>query len=170
MPGKVVSLRLPEELLDWATSYAETRGVARSDLLVEGLVSFREDCERGVPEIRQRVREVVEGVGSCPKHAGGHVWSPPGEDVRRRCVHCGEPGRGDDQKGESGHLAAAGAARAALFQAFKAPMQNGTGDAAKAYPAPKGMPPVMAAAAARVREDKSRRDHEANGSGPVRGV
>lgn len=49
---KVLSLRVADDLAEWATAYAETRGVTRQALLEEGLRSFKEDCERGVPEIR----------------------------------------------------------------------------------------------------------------------
>lgn len=76
MPGKVVSLRLPEELLDWATAYAKERGVARSDLLVQGLQSFREDCEAGVPEIRRdRVeRAKAAAAGAVRPASEAEAW------------------------------------------------------------------------------------------------
>jgi hypothetical protein len=49
------------------------------------------------------------------------------------------------------------------FDGFVIPMQNGTGDPAKAWP--KGMPPEMAAKAKAIREDKARRDRaKAKGS------
>lgn len=71
----MVSLRLPEELLEWATGYAESRGVSRTDLLVEGLRSFKEGCERGVPEIRaaepraERAKAVAAVSGGAVKFA-----------------------------------------------------------------------------------------------------
>lgn len=49
--AKVISLRVPEDLLEWADGYARSRNVSRTDLLVSGLRAFRDDCERGVPEI-----------------------------------------------------------------------------------------------------------------------
>lgn len=124
----MVSLRLPDDLLEWSTEYAKSRGVSRTDLLIQGLRQFKTDCERGVPEIRQRAAEQVQrGNGECPKWQGGHVWASPAEDPRRRCIHCGKAGRGDTTKGEDSNLAEQGALRAAFFSTLKAPMENGTG-------------------------------------------
>lgn len=134
MAAKMVSLRLPEELAAWAEAYAAQRGVSRTDLLIEGLVSFREDCERGVPEIREQIREVVRGVGDCPKSDGGHVFRSHAEDSERRCRHCGLAGRlsrPNDKavKETPNHLDQATAARAALFAGLKPRMVNGSGKA-----------------------------------------
>lgn len=120
--AKVVSLRLDDELLEWATTYAESRGVSRTDLLIEGLRNFREDCERGVPEVRRAAREraqAIRGVGECPKSPRGHEWSS-GES--RACVHCGRCGRDNVVAGESGgFFAEATMARAELFSGLRAP-------------------------------------------------
>jgi hypothetical protein len=133
MATKVLSLRVSEDLADWADGYAKARGVTRQALLEEGLRSFREDCERGVPEIKARARDVAsKGVGECPKNANGHVWAPPTLDPRRPCIHCGTPGRGDARTDEQGNLSKVAAARAAFFQTLRPPMQNGTGDPKKA--------------------------------------
>lgn len=124
----VVSLRLPPHLLQWATEYAKSRGVSRTDLLIEGLESFKEDCDRGVPEIRAHARKAAQGgVGRCPKNDSGHVWASARLDPRRRCVHCGTPGRGDATKDEGGNLAEETARRAAFFSRLQPSMQNGTG-------------------------------------------
>lgn len=123
----VVSLRLPAHLLSWATEYAKSRGVSRTDLLVEGLESFKEDCDRGVPEIRARSRRQAEGHGACSKNGAGHVWASARIDPQRHCVYCGAPGRGDAAKGEGGNLASAAADRAVFFSRLAPPMQNGTG-------------------------------------------
>lgn len=163
---EVLSLRVDDDLAEWATAYAKSRGVSRQALLEQAVRSFKEDCDSGVPEIQARarrqatVREVRQGVGDCSKREGdlGHVWADVRVDPRRACVYCGEFGRGDDQKGELGFMASAGAERAEMFQSFKIPMQNGTGDPAKAWP--KGMPPEMRARAEAVVADKKRRGAE----------
>jgi hypothetical protein len=122
---KMVSLRVDEELLGWATGYAAEREVSRSELLESALVSFREDCDRGVPELRaaaarqSSVPSKAEGVGECPKAEGGHVFGPASEDALRRCVHCGLPGRGP--KGEDSFLQRATSERALLFARLRAP-------------------------------------------------
>lgn len=120
--AKVVSLRVDDELLEWATSYAEARGVSRTDLLVEGLKNFREDCERGVPEIRERARQAALGAptGSCPRSPAGHQWAPASVDARRSCAHCGRPGR-DGVSEEGGFFAEATLARAELFSGLRFP-------------------------------------------------
>jgi len=126
----MVSLRLPEELLVWATEYAEARGVSRTELLASALVSFREDCESGVPELRQAARASSsvrrpdgEGVGDCPDRPGelGHVWLPASEDGRRPCRFCGTPGRGDAVSREEGFFEQATKSRAELFATLRAP-------------------------------------------------
>lgn len=136
---KVLSLRVPDELAAWADEYAQTRGVTRQALLVEGLLSFKEDCEAGVPEIRQLARaqssvkaEPSKGVGVCPARGdgGGHVWAHPREDALRSCVYgCGAHGREPAQGAVpgytgpqgGGHFAEATAARAELFSRLRQP-------------------------------------------------
>lgn len=144
--AKMVSLRLPDELLEWADGYAVTRGVSRTDLLIEGLRSFKEDCDSGVPEIRQMVKrqssvrsqtlEALQGVGDCPERPGelGHVWKSPRVDPERACVHCGLKGRlsrpvGRDVKEEPHYLDQATKERAELFSRLRPSMQSGTGKA-----------------------------------------
>lgn len=142
----VVTLRLPKHLLEWSTEYAKTRGVTRTDLLVQGLESFKRDCERGVPEIAERLKvqssvrtearqaalEALQGVGNCPERPGelGHIWKSPREDPLRSCTHCGLHGRephGDGPNEGGGFFAAATAERTELFASVKAPMESGTG-------------------------------------------
>lgn len=103
MASKVLSLRVEEELAAWAEEYAEARGVSKQELLAGALRSFREDCERGVPEIRARIAEQSSvntsaevGVGDCPERGEGlgHVWSSSREDSTRPCRFCGTLGRG----------------------------------------------------------------------------
>jgi hypothetical protein len=48
---KMVSLRLDEGLLEWATGYARERGVSRTGVVEAALRGFREDCARGVPDL-----------------------------------------------------------------------------------------------------------------------
>lgn len=140
MGTKMVSLRLDEGLLEWATGYAETRGVSRSELLVQGLLSYKEDCESGVPEFRemagrqayaQAKADTEQGVGVCPDRPPGlgHVWagSDPkkGGGPRNPCRFCGTPGRGlRDETGkvvEDGYFERATADRTALFSRLRMP-------------------------------------------------
>lgn len=126
---KVLSLRVQDDLAEWADAFAAERGVTKQALLDEGLRCFRRDCESGVPEIRRQIRSVADpvGVGSCPKNAGGHVW---GRDERRSCVHCKRPGRdGVDQSG--GFFAEATMARADLFSRLRSPASTGFGAGSK---------------------------------------
>jgi predicted transcriptional regulator len=126
---KVLSLRVQDDLAEWADEYAEKRGVTRQALLEEGLRSFKADCEGGVPEIRAQAREqaslsrAVLGVGDCPKNRMGHVFASHSVDPRRSCVHCKRPGRdGVDQSGGFFHEATA--ARAELFSGLRAPKSS----------------------------------------------
>jgi hypothetical protein len=48
---RMVSLRVEEGLLEWATGYAKQREVSRSALMEAALRSLRDDAVRGVPEI-----------------------------------------------------------------------------------------------------------------------
>lgn len=119
--SKVLSLRVPDEIAEWVESYAEKRGVTRMALLEEGLRSFMEDCERGVPEIRQRAREqsavkTQAGVGECAKSKKGHVWEMVGGD--RKCRFCGKSGRA--------FLAENGLARAEMFSRLRPSMTSGS--------------------------------------------
>jgi hypothetical protein len=121
---KVLSLRVPDDLAEWAEGYAKERGVTRQALIEGALVSFREDCVAGVPELRAAARRqsaVAEtvGVGECPKNEGGHVFAPPSKDPLRRCGHCGLRGRGP--KGEDSFLQTATSERALLFARLRAP-------------------------------------------------
>lgn len=134
MGSKVLSLRVPDELAEWADSYAQSRGVTRQELLENAVRDFREDCESGVPELRARIRAVAdvartrpadEGVGDCPKREGrlGHVWSStkgdpldPKNPPLRPCKFCGTPGRGP-----GGFFEKATRDRAELFSRLVAP-------------------------------------------------
>lgn len=66
MAKKMVSLRLDEELVEWADGYAASRGVDRTRLLESALQSFRADCELGVPELKERIRRNRE-ASEVPK-------------------------------------------------------------------------------------------------------
>jgi hypothetical protein len=48
MGTKMVSLRLDEELLEWATGFAAERGVSRTSVVELALRSLREDARGGV--------------------------------------------------------------------------------------------------------------------------
>jgi hypothetical protein len=47
----MVSLRVDEELLGWATGYAAERGVSRTSVVEAALRSLREDAAGGVPDL-----------------------------------------------------------------------------------------------------------------------
>jgi hypothetical protein len=57
MGTKMVSLRLDEELLGWATAYAKERGVSRTGVVEAALRSYRGDRVDGVPDF---------GLGDLP--------------------------------------------------------------------------------------------------------
>lgn len=46
-----VAVRLERPLVEWLDGYAKERGVSRQSLLESVIVSFREDCEGGVPGV-----------------------------------------------------------------------------------------------------------------------
>jgi hypothetical protein len=174
--AKVVSLRLPEDLLEWADVYAESRGVSRTDLLVEGLRSFKDDCDSGVPEIRAAIARqssvkdpaklaALQGVGNCPERPGelGHIWTSPRENPERPCVHCGLLGRQSRPVGEMvvakpNYLDMATGERHRVFSGVAASMQSGTGKARE-------LTDAQQAKAAEIVEDKKRRDAIARESG-----
>ena len=69
--ARVRTLRLPDDLDAWAMEYAKSRGVTFTDLMLEGLRSFREGCELGVPEIR---REKLErALRAAPVHRASEM-------------------------------------------------------------------------------------------------
>lgn len=119
---KVLSLRVADDLAEWAEAYASKRGVTKQALLEEGLRGFKDDCERGVPEIREAARRRVQeyAVGVCPKSPAGHQFAPPSKDPRRSCEHCGRPGR-DNPDESGGYFAEATMARADLFSGLRFP-------------------------------------------------
>jgi hypothetical protein len=116
MEKKMVSLRLDEGLLQWATAYAESRGVSRTELLEGALLSFKAECETGVPDLKRRVREEREprpGECSCPLLPGVRDGDPPIRGFRQGCeVH----GRTREEFQQSV------ADRAALFRGLRAPL------------------------------------------------
>lgn len=63
--SKSVTVRLSDEGLGWADSYASERGVSRTVLLENALRSFRENCESGTPEL-EITPEVKLKPGECP--------------------------------------------------------------------------------------------------------
>jgi predicted transcriptional regulator len=107
MDRKVVSVRVPEEVADWLDEYAKARGASRAEVIESALAGFKDDCERGVPELRKLAREQASytgrvkdrGVGDCPERGVGlgHVWMgvKASGDSRNPCRFCGTPGRQD---------------------------------------------------------------------------
>jgi hypothetical protein len=129
---KVLSLRVPDDLAEWAEGYAKERGVTRQALIEGALVSFREDCEAGVPELRAAARRQSSvaddrGVGDCPERPDGfgHVWSSAKVDSTRPCRFCGALGRGRrNERGEvvePGFFEGATSERALLYARLRAP-------------------------------------------------
>lgn len=133
---KVLSLRVPDDLAEWAEAYAKQRGVTRQALIEEGLRSFQADCESGVPEIRaaaarqSSVRaDAEQGVGDCPDRPGalGHVWKSPSDDPFRSCRFCGthgrEPAAGQGLGGPEGggYFARTTAERMRVFNELRSP-------------------------------------------------
>lgn len=99
--------------------------------------------------------ETEVGVGQCPERPEGfgHVWAGAlaSGDESNPCRFCGTSGRAFFKAWCAGRMAG--------FEGVRLPGQSGTGDPHKAWP--KGQPPEMAARAAAIREDKTRRDREA---------
>lgn len=102
MAKQAVALRLDPETLEWADAYAAERDTSRQVVLESAVASFRQDCEAGVPELRQTARaqssvrdDAEQGVGDCPKREGslGHVWKAASQDITRPCRYCGTLGR-----------------------------------------------------------------------------
>lgn len=129
MAGKAISIRLPEELLEWGAAYAKERGTDRTALFESAIEAFRRDCETGVPELRALARRQStvsdsRGVGDCPDRPGelGHIWGSAKDDERRSCRFCGRPGRDNVKKGEAGgFFGGATAERVELFSRLRAP-------------------------------------------------
>lgn len=124
--SEVLSVRVPDELKVWANEEAEKRGIPVGKLLEQGLLSFREDCEQGIPELRAmaaRQSSFTEhvGVGDCPERPEGlgHVFKEPSEDSLRRCRHCDLQGRGG--RDDVSYLTMATAERAELFSRLRCP-------------------------------------------------
>jgi hypothetical protein len=65
--SKMVSLRVDEELLGWATGYAKERKVSRTSVVEAALRSFREGAARGVPDLEdERVPRPVPPAPVVP--------------------------------------------------------------------------------------------------------
>lgn len=132
---KVLSLRVDDDLAEWADDYAKARGVTRQALLEEGLRSFREDCESGVPEIREQARrqssvraEPGRGVGNCPEREGdlGHVWKSWRVDPFKSCEFCGLHGREPAQGAVPGYTGPQGGGFFAQATTERAELFSGT--------------------------------------------
>jgi predicted transcriptional regulator len=138
--AKAHAVRLDDETTEWLDRYAEERGTDKGTILRSAIESFRDDCERGVPELRRAAREqtyvrdkaaeLEQGVGVCPKRAPGlgHVWAGvhASGDSRNPCRFCGTPGRQarDAQGrpvGEPGFFEKATDGRSDVFRQLRAP-------------------------------------------------
>lgn len=94
---KVLSVRVDVALAEWVDEYAEQRGVSRQVLLENALRDFKDDCARGVPEFRERVkRQSYAGKVNCQgERSAVHPWvTKNGVQV---CKECGKvkPSRED---------------------------------------------------------------------------
>lgn len=79
---KVLSLRVPDDLAEWASAYAEKRGVTKQALLEEAVRSFREDCEGGVPDLVANAKHpggelTDEAVAVAAKQVAKRPVPPP---------------------------------------------------------------------------------------------
>jgi predicted transcriptional regulator len=105
--AKAHAVRLDDETTEWLDRYAEERGTDKGTILRSAIESFRDDCERGVPELRRAAREQASysgraaeraGVGDLPGARRG-AWGMSGPGVkasaieRNPCRFCGTPGR-----------------------------------------------------------------------------
>ncbi len=167
-----VAVRLTPELVEWADEYARERTlvareagelakgekISRQQVLESAVEAFRDDCLAGVPELRAAVRRQSsvrgedEGVGVCPNRSGelGHVWESWKVDPAKPCRFCGLSGRA--------FFHAASAERTDVFSRLVAsPVLTG-----------KPLSAEQEALAARIVEDKRRRDRDAVESGVAR--
>jgi hypothetical protein len=51
MAKVAVAVRLDPEVVEWADAYAKERGVSRQAVLEGAVLDFREDAQRGVPDL-----------------------------------------------------------------------------------------------------------------------
>jgi predicted transcriptional regulator len=75
MDRKVVSVRVPEEVADWLDEYAKARGASRAEVIESALAGFKDDCERGVPELRKLAREQASYTGRVRSAGSGTARS-----------------------------------------------------------------------------------------------
>lgn len=79
MARKVASFRLDTELLDWVAQYASSRGASQGTVVESALRSFKEESERGVPDLpvadspEARVRRAMKAAPVRP----ARKLSPP---------------------------------------------------------------------------------------------
>jgi hypothetical protein len=133
-----VDLRLDEQSLAWLDKYAAERGTTRTALIETAISNLADDAERGVPEIRRRIKEQAanetadaeQGVGACPSRLPGlgHIWAGPkaSGDQRNPCKFCGAPGRqkrdaAGKPMGEEGYFERATRERVELFSTLMQP-------------------------------------------------
>lgn len=127
--SKMISLRVDEDLLAWADDYALKRGVSRTVLLENALLSFQEDCASGVPDLRERIRAVTRatepkpGECICPDLTGPEDKVP----VRGFKQACPVHGAAVTKDGEidvdaaRAHFLESTAARTGLFAGLRTP-------------------------------------------------
>jgi predicted transcriptional regulator len=84
--AKAHAVRLDEDTTEWLDRYAEERGTDKGTILRSAIESFRDDCERGVPELRRRlasrlrIRAVrtIAASGTARSAVRGSGMSGPG--------------------------------------------------------------------------------------------
>jgi len=93
MPSRSVTARLDEELLAWAESYAEERGVSRTKILEAGLRALRGDAVGGVPELEDAPAP-APAVGQKPEpDAPVDQWHQWAMERQRKLNEAKERGR-----------------------------------------------------------------------------
>lgn len=70
MARKVQSYRLNEESIEWVASYSKQRDVPQAEILEAAIASFRSDCERGVPDLPEKVEATKPQVAPVPSLLG----------------------------------------------------------------------------------------------------
>jgi predicted transcriptional regulator len=73
--AKAHAVRLDEDTTEWLDRYAEERGTDKGTILRSAIESFRDDCERGVPELRQKAREQASYSGRSDDRGSGTARS-----------------------------------------------------------------------------------------------
>jgi HrpA-like RNA helicase len=78
---RLLSFRVPVDLADWLTAYAQSRSASSTAVVVAALREFRALSERGVPDLAERVVRGASGSRKPRAFAAGR--SRPAASARR---------------------------------------------------------------------------------------